>query len=355
MTFCFESALRFRAPRARPRRLRGACAVALAAAALATWGAPRAARAQSADAVTAEELFVKARADLKRGDYASACPRFEESQRLDPSVGTLLNLADCQEHAGRLARARALLLEAAALARSKRDFEREQVANQRVAVLDKRVPRVRVDVAYTPPGLVVQRDGVELKSASWGIALPVDPGPHVIVATAPGRQRFEMTINAAADGAESAVIIALVDDPDSATNAHPAPVPADTAPAPAPKGWGTQRILAAAVGGAGVIAVGVGSAFGAMALSKNSESKSGCQGDFCSSASAAVRRTARTDGDVSTAFFVAGAVLVGAGVTLYFTAPSDKGGEKRRASAGGWFVSGAVGDRAGGVTCGGAF
>jgi len=54
---------------------------------------------------------------MKQGDYAAACPKLEESQRLDPALGTLLNLADCREQEGNVATAWSLFRDAESLAR----------------------------------------------------------------------------------------------------------------------------------------------------------------------------------------------------------------------------------------------
>src|SRR6185312_16344577 len=62
---------------------------------------PRPGAAQDAMA-----LFRQGRALAERGDWAGACPLFEESHRLQPdAIGILLNLADCQAHTGKLASA----------------------------------------------------------------------------------------------------------------------------------------------------------------------------------------------------------------------------------------------------------
>src|SRR5450631_560862 len=67
--------------------------------------APVMARADGADPAAADVLFREGRRDADAGNYALACPKFEESFRLDPAPGTLLNLADCEENRGQLTRA----------------------------------------------------------------------------------------------------------------------------------------------------------------------------------------------------------------------------------------------------------
>src|SRR5262249_18357787 len=78
-------------------RLGAACALAVTAlAASASAEDPRAA---------AQAAFVEGRRLADAGDFAAAATRFEESDRLDPALGTTLNLAACYERAGRLASA----------------------------------------------------------------------------------------------------------------------------------------------------------------------------------------------------------------------------------------------------------
>src|SRR5262249_43356511 len=73
------------------------------------------ARAQS-NKVAAEALFEEGRRLMSEGKVADACPKFADSQSLDPSPGTLLNLASCYEKMGMTATAWATYREAASLA-----------------------------------------------------------------------------------------------------------------------------------------------------------------------------------------------------------------------------------------------
>lgn len=148
---------------------------------------PGSAFAEPRDPAAAEALFTKAREQMSHREYAAACPMLVESQRLDPAAGTLLNLADCEEHIGDLASAWAHWREA--IDQLAANDDALPVAKQRLAALDARVPRLTIRLAPSAPaGARVKRDGVELASLSLGVALVVNPGKHEIVVSAPGRQ-----------------------------------------------------------------------------------------------------------------------------------------------------------------------
>jgi hypothetical protein len=165
----------------------------LAAFALAALVATRAMAAEPRDPAASEWLFREGRALMKKGDFLGACPKLEESLRLDPAVGTLMNLAECEERIGRTASAWQRW-GAAADQLPARDRRRD-TALGRARTLEKSLARLTIKLgAAAPPTAAVLRDGVLLGEPSLGVPLPVDPGIHWIVVTAPGREGREVQV-----------------------------------------------------------------------------------------------------------------------------------------------------------------
>ncbi len=137
-----------------------------------------------ADATTtaaADGLFRAAKRAMDAGDYAKACPLFEESQKLDPAGGTLLNWALCLEKEGKLASAVSTFELARERAGIDRRPDRADEARAHVAALRPRVPLLTVTFGSTKPeDGHLSLDGKELPASAVGVALPLDPGPHTL-------------------------------------------------------------------------------------------------------------------------------------------------------------------------------
>ena len=147
-------------------------------------------------------LFRDARAMMDRGDVAAACRRFEESQRLDPLPGTLLNMAVCHEKEGRTATAWVEFRDAAALARRDARDDRVTLAEEHMKGLEPRLSTVRIVVGMRAdvPSLEVTLDGSRLARPAWDTPLPVDPGEHVVKASAPSRAVLTRRVEVVGDG-----------------------------------------------------------------------------------------------------------------------------------------------------------
>ncbi len=148
------------------------------------------AHAQPPDAAKADALFKEGRALMKKGDFETACPKLEESYRLDPAAGTGINLGDCFEKQGKIASA--LLAYQAARALLKPGDPRIGPVEKGIAALDKRAPRLTIKLAPgAPEGTTVKRDGREMEPGTPAV---VNPGKHVIIVSAAGMADARYTV-----------------------------------------------------------------------------------------------------------------------------------------------------------------
>lgn len=276
---------------------------------------PAAARAQSGDSAVAQALFDEAKTLLADGHAVQACPKLEESQRLDPRSGTLINLASCYEQTARLASAWGRYIDAATAAKASGNPEREVVARERAAALAPRLSKLLITVAPATKGLQgleITRDGVVVGVAAWGAALPSDAGDHQVVAKAPGYVPFETKVGVAGEGKTTTLNVPVL----TALPAEPPP------PAPS-HGLGTARVAALVAGGIGVVGIGLGTAFGLASKSKHDEAAKYCPAAACTNNQGVTAgNAAQTNGNISTVMMIVGGVGLAAGVTLWLTAPT---------------------------------
>ncbi|HEY8079841.1 MAG TPA: hypothetical protein VIF62_37175 [Labilithrix sp.] len=291
--------------------------------------------ARAADPATAQVLFDQARKLMAQERWSEACPKLEESQRLDPAGGTLLHLALCREKEGRIATAWALFEDA--LSQAKRDGrkDRAKVAQEHIETLAPKLPKMRVRVAQADrklPNFTVVRDDVTVGEAQWGESMPVDPGTRTIRAQADGRKTWVVRVEVPPHPQEVVVDVPELEaDPRVAEKPAPPPPPSLPAQQPIEKTpddgsrGDTQRTLAVVAIGAGVAGAAVGSIFGLVSINKRNEADKNCEPPdhkLCNAAGIDAGSSAVTAGNVSTVAFIVGGVLVAGGVALWFTAPS---------------------------------
>ena len=285
-------------------------------------------RARAQQESVAESLFHEARESLKRGEPQLACPQFAESYRLDPSLGTLLNWGICEQQLGRIATAWTKLRQFVDGAPA--GDPRLSLAQRKLAELELELPKLRVLVPAGESGATVYLDGVELRGASLGVNLPVDPGEHLLVIKL-----------ATGESGETRVRIAVAEQLEVALARPKRPAPADPMQRDdsriaignvkplLPKieerrGQKPQRQPTAerhwaygvgALGAAGLVTSGV---FGLLALHERSVVRAHCPEHQCQDQVGldATRHGAR-DETVANVTFIAGALATGAAALLW--------------------------------------
>lgn len=286
-------------------------------------GAVRARAEPSADdKALATLLFQEGRSLMSGGRITEACQKLEESQRLDPGGGTILNLALCHEQEGRLARSWSEFKEAVVVAKRDGRRDREIEAANHVRMLEPRLSRLTVVVpaGTQVEGLRIERDGHELGRGAWSTAIPIDGGEHVVRATALGREPFTTTVVIGKESDERTIEIPVLATPVVVVTPPRVATPAALEAAPASPAVSAARLRWVEIGtaGVGVVLIGIAGYALATALRAKDASNLDCFRDGCNSVGLQRRNDAVARGNLATILGVSGAVLVGAGATLYY-------------------------------------
>ncbi len=315
------------------------------------------AHAQSLDErrASADALFNEGQQLLTAGQLPAACAKLEESQRQDPKLGRLLNVAYCHEQLHRTATAWNEYNEAVAVALQAHQPERETFARRRAAELAAKLSFVRLDPQAGANMTEVTVDGRSVPREQWAVPFPIDPGAHTLSFGAPGHraQTQEVTV---ADAQTVRVVVGPLEPLPAveAPAAAPAPEPPHAAPEPAPAPAtipapivadnahvgrsNTARTIGWILGGVGVVGLGVGTGFALHALSLQHQADPMCPSRRCSARGLSLINDATTAANVGTAGFIVGLSALAAGAWLVIqplrsSAPAASSASPAKASA----------------------
>jgi tetratricopeptide (TPR) repeat protein len=289
----------------------------------------------STQRAAAEALFQRGSELMDAERYKEACEKFHASAELDPALGTMLYLADCYDRAGQTASAWALFQEASEKAKRLGQNDRERIARERAADLEKRLSllELRLPAARSVPGLELRVNGVAVPGASINTPLPVDPGATRIEARAPNKKPWVVTVTIPTGPVSRVVELGVLEDLPPSTN----PVAAKpTRSSEAEQSSNTQATLGYVVGAAGIAALVAGGVFAYRAYDQNRQSKTECRAEdpnACTPAGAELREDAKQSAAFSTIATAGGLGLVAGGVVIVLTAP-PKSPQRERAAKG---------------------
>jgi hypothetical protein len=271
----------------------------------------------------AVQLFDQAEALVAQQRIAEACPKYAESFRLDSQLGALIYLAECYERNGQLASAWGSFREAEEMAQ-KRGDERAAHAHERASALGPRLDSLLLLVpkAARVPGLTVWRDGVLIAETLWNSAAAIDAGKHHVEARATGyiSWRTDLVVSGEAEAAKITIPQLEVDRSTTRTRGDER----------SPTSPGTsQHIAAIAVGGVGIVALGVAGFFGLSAQSTYSDTKDLCNdSDVCTPHGSDLRSSAQSKALISTVATGVGVGGITTAAILWFTAPRVQRAER---------------------------
>lgn len=252
----------------------------------------------------AESLFEAGRELMDAEKYDQACPKFEESQRLDPSAGTLLNLGRCFELLGRTASAWTMYKRAIALGTTTNKPRHVSAAEQYLVALEPRLAHLTVSLQEPASQVVVRVDGVEVKAASYGTPMMLDPGPHEVSASAEAHEGWSAKV-VLRSGATQTVVV---------------PELKGGKPVVARSGLGPLVISGIVSGSVGVACLAVGAALGIVVLNEADAAREDpalCPDSKCTPAGVEHIESAELKANISTSMLVIGGTATAAGAALF--------------------------------------
>jgi hypothetical protein len=257
------------------------------------------------------------RCDDARPTDAAACKEaiddFRRAYALYPAaLGALRNLAYCEKGAGMIASASRDFRDLARKAPLDPKPERRlwaDFARKEVEALEPRIPHVVVKVPLDrPKGTKVMLDGAPLAEAGWGTRIDVDPGPHLVEASAPRKQPFKGEVSVG-EREDKTVAVAFEDAVE---------VPVETKPTAPVASTKHDRTLPWLVTAVGVVGVGAGLGLGVAARSKRDDACG--DSNVCDGAKL---DDARSLASTSTLVTAVGGVVLATGVVWLLLTPSS--------------------------------
>jgi hypothetical protein len=295
-----------------PRSLRWRLLASMVLASIAAMTAASPARAEPSlsDRETARSLMDDGDAKRDKGDITAALKSYEAADAIMHVPTTALEVARAQVGLGLLLEARETLARMLRLPAKPNEPAPFTAARKTAETLGSdlgaRIPAVTVEVSTDTPGepRVVVFDGEVVPPAASHAPRKVNPGHHVIVVRAGGREEKQEVDVAERESKTvrfelAPVVVAAPLDAHDGSSHGPSSVPA---------------ILVYGGFALGAVGIGVGSVTGLMSIAKVSDVKGDCTGNVCPADRQGDLDSAKSLGTVSTVAFVVGGIGVGAGI-----------------------------------------
>jgi hypothetical protein len=277
---------------------------ALAAALIA--GAPRAGADPRID--KADQLFAEGKA-LLGSNLIQACDKFEASLQYNPAaIGTLLNVALCDEKLGKIASAVAKFTEARNHAKEQNLAEHVRAAEDHIAALGPSVPHLAIQLTEQLPDTTILVDDRVVPLGEIA-DITIDPGERTITVSAPDRLPHREKIIIAKAEHRSVTIPALARSVTVTSSRRR-----------------IGQLVTLAGGAAFGTSIGLalyGSHLRQQQIDQHHCGSNGSDGTSCDPTGQSATTRARTYGTVATVVGAVGLAAAAAGTFLWLTAPQS--------------------------------
>jgi hypothetical protein len=264
---------------------------------------PSAAFAQPGHGAEADQFFRQGVADMKADNCPEAIPKFLNSQQLDPSAGTLVNLATCYARLGRSASAYRSFRQAQDLAEREQSAELAERAARGLARLAPTLTKLVIVPPRDAVGLSLKLNGEPIAASDTAL-IPLDPGENTFEASMPGRDSWRHRLLATD---RSATIVVEI--------------PELVAVRVEPANW---RPAAVIVGGVGVASIVAGSILALNAKATSNQASENCGEGTCNEQGTRALQDGLSKAMGATYLFALGGALSAGGVALWVLSPAQR-------------------------------
>jgi hypothetical protein len=280
--------------------------------------APAWADRSAQDIAAARKLYNDGEALRDKGDLKGALEKFKAAHALGNTPITGLELCKTHQALHQPVEAREACLSVGRIQplseESQRSKDSRVEAAKIASVEEPKMGSIKVKVTGAPDGatLIVSIDGVTIPQAALTEPRPVDPGPHVILASVSGGQQTKASLDTKEGENREVEVPVRPPAPGTPTNPPP-PIDNNGNPQPKPeehKGSSFPYVMYT-IGGVGAL---IGIVGGGIALSKAGTLSDKCTQKICGRDEWNDLDTGKTWGTVSTVSFILGGVALGIGL-----------------------------------------
>jgi hypothetical protein len=279
---------------------------------------PSLAAPTAAELERARSTFRAAMALEAANDWGGALAKFREVAAVKTSAQVQFHIGRCLEHLGKWTEALGQYrLAADSVEPAKKDVLKEIEAARQS--LEARIPKLTIRRGIGADSVTISLDGLPLGAPMIGSEMKVDPGPHTIVATEDGKERFSQKVAVNENEAKSMTIDIQPNKPLVSASADSAarPVP-DTKPQASARAGGS-RTLGYVVGGVGLASLVASGAFFLMRQQTIDELDKVCVDGHCPPESKSTEDDGKLYQSISQGTLALGVVGVAVGSYLIFS------------------------------------
>jgi hypothetical protein len=313
-------------PRSGARR---AVAAALLGAAMLAAPAARAQQPSKDDLDRARTLFREGIALQAANNCAAALTKYMAVIKVKSTPQVAFNIAECEERLGHLAEALGNYRIAASQAEGDKGAATVlKEVGARIDDLDARIPKLTVKRGKGAESATIELDGQELGQPQFGAAMPVDPGPHVIVGRIGDKEYVRETLTLAEKDQKTFVV--KIDVPKPPPTVVAPPVDTEPPPPPPPQKSRVPGIVLTA--GGGVLLITGLAMLGPRGSALSQLGKDCKSDDMCPTTDASVGSSGRLYTGLMEVFVPVGVIAAAVGIVLLVkSAPSkDGGGDEKK-------------------------